>query len=114
MSEAFKYGIHIVNLDAFHDLRIRIEILASKPLRSRFRFVKVMLSGEGFIYLIKEDEVLPARGTIYKVFPFEPCSEEVILEVVVYVRVSMSEFGFPLFFGEADLRPIRRKFIIRP
>jgi len=114
MSIVLKSGVQILNLDHKHDLQIRIEFISSKPLKPKLSSIEGSLSGRGFRYVITESFYVPARGTLCLTFPFEPYSEKFTLEVIVYARIKLSEFGFPVFFGEVDLRPIRRKFIIRP
>ena len=45
-------------------------------------------------------------------FPFEPQPEECSLEVVIYPTVHLSEFGLPRYFGDVDLKPIKKVFKI--
>lgn len=45
---------------------------------------------------------------------FERYNKEYTLEVIVYSRSRMSEFGLPVFFGETDLQPIKTTFKILP
>lgn len=53
----------------------------------------------------------PGGGGIMALsFPFQPQQEECHLEIVIYPRMHLSEFGFPRYFGEVYLRPIREIF----
>lgn len=42
-------------------------------------------------------------------FPLTPQAEPATVEIVVHPTVEASEFGFPEFFGEMDLRPVKKK-----
>ena len=43
-------------------------------------------------------------------FPFEAQPEECTIEVEAYPKIALSELHLPRYFGEAELRPIRKVF----
>jgi hypothetical protein len=49
-------------------------------------------------------------GSLALSFPFNPQQENCSLEITIYPRMHLSEFGFPRYFGEVFLRPIRERF----
>lgn len=112
--------LNIHNRDEKRDIQIEIEFVASKPVKIRSErmkdFAKIGLRGKlkgGFTFRTKP-LYLPGYSTVGLSFPFEPFNEEYTLEITAHIRMKMSEFGFPIFFGEVNLKPIRKMFTVKP
>lgn len=109
-------AINILHNDMERDIRIEIEFIASKPIRPdpEFPYFKEQGLGGGGFRFMTESFYLPAHSTLGLVYPFEQYYEEFALEVIIYSRMRMNEFGLPRFFGDIDLRPVRKTFTIEP
>jgi hypothetical protein len=113
--EVLDSTLNIVNTDIKRNMRIEIEFIASKPIKINPQFEGYFreqgLGGGGFRFVTNEF-YLPAHSTLGLGYPFELYYEEFTLEVIIYPKMKMSEFGLPRFFGDIDLRPVKKTFVI--
>lgn len=57
---------------------------------------------------------LPGYSTLGFTFPFEPGPEKCTVDIMIYPKVHLSEFGLPLYFGDVDLKPVVEILTINP
>jgi len=102
-------------------LSIEIEFIIDKPWKLKQDmekyFAKRGLGGgyplqDGFWYRTISFH-LAGYSLMGLAFPFEPHPEECSLEIIIYPKVHLSEFGFPRYFGDVDLKPIKKVFKIK-
>lgn len=101
-------------------LSIEIEFIINKPwkLKQNMRkyFAKKGLRGGyplqgGFWYRTRSFQ-LAGYISMGLAFPFEPQPEECSLGFIIYPKIHLSEFGFPRYFGDVDLKPVKKIFKI--
>jgi hypothetical protein len=91
---------------------IQVEVKIDKPWSSRIQASNLYPSrgiGGGFWAQSIELPIAGGLGSALT-FPFEPEPEDCSLDLVVYPRFRLSEFGFPRYFGEIDSHPIRAHY----
>ncbi len=113
-------SLNIRNKDKKRDMYIELHYITSKPVEIRMEVLKYVTGQElvgklkrGFRTITKSD-FLPGASVLGPLYLFKPYAEEYTLEVVAYTKMKMSEFGFPIFFGEVDLKPVSEFFTIDP
>ena len=104
--------INIRNDDK-REFTIQIEFILDKPwkLTNNQRILEQGLkSGHQYkagFYFTTETFQIPGNHSIMGLnLPFEVRLEKCSLEIIIYPKVHMSEFGLPRYFGECDLKPI--------
>ncbi len=102
-------------------LSIEIEFIIDKPWKLKHNmekyFAKKGLGGgyplQGGFWYRTISFHLAGYSSMSLAFPFEPQPEECSLEIIIYPKVHLSEFGFPRYFGDVDLKPIKKVFKIK-
>jgi len=102
------------------DFTAQIEFILDKPWRliDDRRIVEKGLTGghnrkAGF-YFKTEPFQIPGQSITGLFFPFQIQPEECSVEIILYPKIHMSEFGLPRYFGECDLKPIKKHFRLLP
>lgn len=67
--------------------------------------------GERDIILSKDTSQVQTQWGIPR-FPLTPEEESAIVDILVFPRTELSEFGFPGFFPEIELKPVRKRCYI--
>ncbi len=97
-------------------LSYQIEFKSDKALdlqRLERKLYKVsLIGGGGFSFRRHNSRRLPKKTTGALAVPFQPENEKCKLKIVLHPKIHLSEFGFPKYFGEVDLNPITKSFII--
>lgn len=101
-------------------LTVEVEYISDKPLNLRGdvgrSIVESGLTGgyplKGGFWFRTKSLHLAGNLVLAHTFPFEASSEDCSLEVKVYPTISLSEFGFPRYFGHVELKPIKKEFQI--
>lgn len=112
--------LNIRNNDKKHDMYIELHYITSKPVEIRMEALKLITGQElvgklkGGFRTITRSQFLPGLSVFSPLHLFNPYTEEYTLEVIAYTKMKMSEFGFPIFFGEVDLKPVSEFFTIDP
>ncbi|NJE47339.1 hypothetical protein E3E35_07990 [Thermococcus sp. GR7] len=112
--------INIRNNDK-REFIIQIEFILDKPWKlidDRRILESGLKSGyqhkAGF-YFKTETFQIPGNNSITGLrFPFEIKLEECSVDIIIYPKVHMSEFGLPRYFGECDLKPVKKHFELTP
>jgi len=101
-------------------LNIEIKFIIDKPWKLKENMKKYftedgLVGGYpqkgGFWYKSKSFH-LSGYSTLSLAFPFKPQPEECSLEVIVYPKIHLSEFRLPRYFGDVNLKPIKKIFKI--
>lgn len=111
--------INIRNNDK-KELTIQLEFILDKPWRlknDRIILERGLKSGypqKGGFYFKTETFRIPGNLVMGLSFPFEIKPEECSVDIIIYPKIHMSEFGLPRYFGETDLKPIKKHFKLLP
>jgi hypothetical protein len=59
-------------------------------------------------------DFMPFPRPLSPAFPFDKLNEQLEMEITIYPKMKMSDFGLPRFFGDIDLRPFTKTFTVMP
>jgi hypothetical protein len=98
------------------NFHIEIEIITEKAWQPETPnwFPHSRLKGgyplRGGIWYRTESHDLPGNSQSAIKFPLTPKQENNTLEIIIHIKMRLSEFKFPAFYGEITLNPIKEKF----
>ena len=101
-------------------LNIKIEFVVDKPWKLKIgmkeNYPESGLAGgyplEGGFWFRSKSYYLSANSLMGIMFPLIAQPEECSLKIIIYPKIHLSEFGLPRYFGEVDLKPIKKEYRI--
>ena len=121
-----QFGPHIINKSG-KTLKLRVEFIPDKIViedTDATKFGSFKVKNGKLIYTpffvlenmktLSEEREFPSDFfELALPFPYK-VTEEFILNIIIYPKIHLSEFGLPRYIGEIELKPIKAEFRIIP
>jgi len=116
------YELRVLNIrnKDLKALNAKIEFVVDKPWKLKpgkeENYPEGGLAGgyplEGGFWFRSKSYYLAANSLMGITFPLIAQPEKCSLKIIIYPKIHLSEFGLPRYFGEVDLKPIKKEYRI--